>query len=199
MASLQQRLSDLITAIGADIKALQASVGGTPDKHNAYGFAQTVSGNAHTYLLGSDIDIPNGKLQLGSVYRIKFNVVKTAAGTTAPAIAIRIGTAGSTADTIRSTLTFAAQTAVIDEGVFEIDVVFRSTGALGSIQSLGRLIHRLVTTGLNITAVNTVVLNTSASFDTTPSNQIIGVSVNPGASAAWTVTVVTAELVNLAA
>lgn len=198
MASLQDRLSDLITAIGADIKALQSAVGGTPDKHNAWGLAQSISGNAHTYLSGSDIAIPNGKLKLGTVYTIKFNVVKTAAGTAAPAIAIRIGSAGTTADSIRSTLTFASQTAVIDEGVFEIDVVFRATGTLSTIQSLGRLIHRLVTTGLNNTAVNTVVLNTSGTFDTTPSNQIIGVSINPGASAAWTVTVVTASLVNLA-
>lgn len=199
MASLQQRLSDLITAIGADIKALQAAVGGTPDLHNGWGIAQSISGNAHTYLAGSAISIPNGKLQIGTAYRLKFNVVKTAAGTTAPVVVVRIGTAGTTADTIRATLTFAAQTAVADEGTIEVDVVFRATGAIGTIQALGRLMHRLITTGLNVTASNTFVLNTSANFDTTPSNQIIGVSVNPGASAAWTVTLVTADLVNLAA
>jgi predicted ester cyclase len=39
---------------------------------------------------------------------------------------------------------------------------------------------------------------TSGGFESTVSNSIIGISVNGGASAAWTVQIVQAELINLA-
>lgn len=191
--SLATRLSDLITAIGADIKALQNR---TTDQHNTSVAAQTL-GAADTYLTGSVISIPQGKIKVGTKYRVRFNVVKTAAGVAAPVITCRVGTAGSTADTARAALTFAAQTAVIDEGYFECDFIFRQSGATALIQGLGNLWHRLVTTGLNITAAFTSVLNTGAAFDVTGASLKIGVSVNPGASSAWTVSVASAELSNL--
>jgi hypothetical protein len=192
MASLATRISELITAIGADIKALQTR----DTSYNASTSAQSgISGD--TYLAGSSIAIPQGKIKAGTIYRCKFNVVKTAAGTGAPVISVRVGTAASTADTARATLTFAAQTAVVDEGIFEVDCVFRAAGASAVIQAIGRLIHRLATTGLNVTAINTIVLNTGASFDITGSNLKIDLSVNAPNPSSWTVSLVSAELINL--
>lgn len=191
--SLQTRLGSLITAIGADIKALQNR---TYDQRNA-SVANQSPGTGDTYITGSDVVIPQGKVKAGTTYRCKFNVVKTANATAAPVISVRVGTAGSTADTARATLTFAAQTGAIDEGVFEVECVFRAAGASAIIQALGRLVHRLVTTGLNVTAVNTVVLNTGASFDVTGAGLKIGLSVNAGSPASWTISLVSAELVNL--
>lgn len=192
MASLQSRLSDLITAIGADIKALQNR---TQEQHNVStanqsGFA------ADTYLTGSDVPIPQGKVRIGTKYRVRFNVVKTAAGVAAPIITVRVGTAGTTADTARAVLTFAAQTAVVDEGEFEIEVVFRASGVSAILQAMGILGHRLAATGLS-TSNNSVAVNTGAAFDVTGANLKMGLSVNGGASAAWTVNIVSAELVNL--
>jgi hypothetical protein len=192
--SLQTRLSSLITAIGADIKSLKNS----KDAHAASVAAQTVAGNADTYLAGSSIAIPQGKIQAQTIYRCKFNVVKTAAGVQAPTIGIKVGTAGTAADTTRATLTFAAQTAVIDEGWFEVECTFRQAGATAIIQAVGNLLHRLITTGLNVTGLFTSVLNTGAQFDVTGANLKIGAVVNPGASASWTVSLVSADLVNLA-
>lgn len=193
MASLATRLSDLITAIGADIKSLKT----TKDLNNASIANQTL-GTGDTYLTGSDIAIPTGKIQAKTVYRCRFNVVKTAAGVAAPVITVRVGTAASTADTARGSATFAAQTGAIDEGILEVECGFRAAGAAAIIQTIGKLWHRLSTTGLNVTAPITVVLNTGASFDITAANLKIGCSVNAGAASAWTVSLVSAELVNLA-
>jgi len=151
-----------------------------------------------TYLTGSSIAIPNSSLQAGARYRLVFDVSKTAAGTATPIITIRVGTAGTTADTARLTFTFLAQTAVADIGTFEFWVTFRTVGSGTSavIQGTGQVRHRLQITGLQ-NLVSTTLQVTSGGFDSTVSNLIIGASVNGGASAAWTVQMVQSELNNL--
>jgi len=71
---------------------------------------------ADTYLVGSSVPVPLGLLKATSKYRCRFTVTKTAAGVATPIVTVRFGTAGSTADAARCTLTFAAQTAAVDEG-----------------------------------------------------------------------------------
>jgi hypothetical protein len=152
-----------------------------------------------TYVAGSNISIPNGRLQAKTIYRCQIYVSKTAAGTASPALNIRIGTAGTTADTSRGGITFTgAGTAAADKGIFDITASFRSVGSGTSavLQSLCRLTHALSITGLNV-EVSPVAVAVSGGFDSTVASSIIGVSVNGGASAAWTIDYVTAELVNL--
>lgn len=193
MASLQSRILDLITAIGADIKTLTNR---NYDVHVASTAAQTGFAT-DTYLAGSGVTVPVGKIKVGTKYRCKFNVVKTAAGIAAPVITIRMGTLGTTGDAAITTLTYAAQTGAIDEGEIEVVVVFRAVGAAaGVVQAIGNLLHRLVTTGLNVTGTFTSVKNTSASFNSTTPTKI-GLSINAGTSAAWTVELVEAEVLNL--
>ena len=151
---------------------------------------------ADTYLTGSSINV-NGLLKAGTRYKLVFDVNKTAAGVAAPTIIVRFGTAGTTADAARATLTFLAQTAAADDGTFEVYVTFRTVGATGVIQAIGTLTHRLQITGL-ANLPSPTVRATSAAFDTTVANSIIGVSVNGGASASWTVQLVQATLENLA-
>lgn len=198
--SLQLRLADLITAIGADIKALQAAAGGTPDRYNASTINQTISGNTDTYIAGSGCIVPQGKVKVGTTYKCKFNVVKTAAATAAPVVTVRLGNTGTTADASRAALTFAAQTAVIDEGQFEIEVVFQTAGASATCQALGSLIHRLgfgtTPTGLSTSGAS-VVINKGASFDVTGSGLQIGLSLNAGPSSSWVLSLVSSELKNL--
>ena len=194
--TLQSRLADLITAIGTDIKALQAAAGGTPSQFNVLLTNQATSGSADTYLVGSSINIPQGKIKVGTIYKCKFNAVKTNAGVAAPVATIRVGTAGSTADSSRAALTFAAQTAVVDEGVIEIEVTAQAAGASTVFQAVGSLGHRLTTTGLS-TSVTSVAINKGAPFDSTGAGLKIGVSINPGASGVWTISFVSAELKNL--
>jgi len=152
-----------------------------------------------TYLIGSSIPIPDSSLKIGSRFYCVFNVTKTGAGTVTPIINIRFGVNGSTADTTRGTLTWTAQTAAADEGVYEIWATFRAVGSGTSavLQTLGRLTHRLVATGFGNTAVSEPEIATSGGFDSTVSNSIIGLSVNGGTSASWTVQLVQAQLENL--
>jgi len=193
--SLETRLAALITAIGADIKALTNR---TVDRHNASVANQAIGGNTDVYIAGSNVDIPQGKAKAGTKYRLKFNVVKTANGTAAPVLSIRVGTAGAVGDAARAALTFAPQTAVIDEGVFEIEADFRTVGAgtAAVLQALGVIGHRLAATGLS-TSNNSVAINTGGGFDSTLANLKIGASVNAGVQSAWTLSLVSAELVNL--
>lgn len=153
---------------------------------------------ADTYLAGSNILLGSG-MTVRAMYRLRFNVLKTAAGVAAPIINVRVGTAGTTADVSRGAMTFQAQTAVADDGMFEVMSTFRTVGAgtAAVLQSSARLTHRLSITGLG-TGVSEQEIATSAGFDSTVAGLQIGCSVNGGASAAWTVQLVQAELVNLA-
>ncbi len=149
-----------------------------------------------TYLTGSSIAIPSGGLKVGTRYHLIFDVSKTAAGTATPVITVRFGTNGSTADTARLTFTFLAQTAAADIGTFEVWITFRAVGASGVMQGTAQARHRLSTTGLQ-NQPGTTLQVTSGAFDTSVANSIIGVSVNGGTSASWTVQLVQAELDNL--
>lgn len=151
-----------------------------------------------TYLTGSSIAIPSGALKAGTRYHLIFDVSKTAAGTATPIITIRFGTAGSTADTALLTFTFLAQTAAADIGTFEVWATFRSVGSGTSavLQGTAQVRHRLQITGLQ-NLVSTTLQVTSGGFNSTTANAIIGASVNGGASAAWTVQLVQAELTNI--
>ena len=191
--SLQSRLELLASAIGADIKSLR-----NESVHNVQTAASQAFGNGATYLTGSDCLIPTGKIKAGTKYRCKFNIVKTAAGTAAPVFTVRVGTAGTTADTARATLTMAAQTAVADEGVVELEVIFKASGASAVLQAIATLGHRLAATGLSTSNHDTKIA-TSAAFDATVAGLKIGVAIDAGNQAAWTISFVSAELVNLAA
>jgi hypothetical protein len=173
--------------------------GGGGTRHNSSVASQGPGFASDTYLVGSSIVIPDGRLQAKSMYRCVFSVTKTAAGVATPIINIRFGTAGTTADASRAVLTFAAQTAVVDQGMFTILANFNTVGSGTSavIGAAGTLSHGESNLGLGVerTGMRT---NTGGGFDSTVASSILGVSVNGGASAAWTIALVQADLLNLA-
>lgn len=148
---------------------------------------------ADTYLTDSDLLIPGFGMQAKSCFMWELSLTKTdAASTATPSYNIRIGANRTTADTARLTLTGPAQTAATDAGVIRIIVVVRSVSASGVIQGTIYMDHNLAATGLANNA-SSVVEGTSAAFDNTAlGGQYIGLSINNGASAAWTVTQVRA-------
>ncbi len=162
--------------------------------YNSSTAAQGAGFASDTYLTGSFILFPTAP-KVGTKFKLKFDVSKTAAGTATPIITVRLGTAGSTADTARNTFTFSAGTAATDVGTFEVDCVFRAVGASAVLQGRCALTSQ-ATTG--ISSLLKTQQSTSGSFDSTTAGLGIGVSVNGGASAAWTVQLVDAELVNTA-
>lgn len=165
---------------------------------NQTGFA------SDTYLTGSYVTIPTNpaggnRLQAKAKYRVRFSVTKTAAGTATPIVNVRLGTAGTTADTSRLTITHTAQTAAIDTMSYDLSVVFRTVGSGTSavIAGVGILDHTLASTGFSVSNTS-IVQAVGSGFDSTVANLGIGMSINGGTSASWTVSVVEAELYNLA-
>jgi hypothetical protein len=152
-----------------------------------------------TYLVGSSINIPSQGPKVGTKYRCKFDVSKTAAGTATAVVTLRYGTAGTTSDTARLTFTFTAGTAAADLGTFEIEAVFRTVGSGTNAVLQGRatITHQLsATTGI-VNLVAPTLQVTSGGFDSTVAASIIGISVNGGASAAWTIAMVDTTLENI--
>lgn len=153
-----------------------------------------------TYLVGSSILLQSLVPRIGTKYVCSFDVSKTAAGVATPIIIVRFGAAGSVADAAILTFTFPAQTAIADVGTFEVVCAFRSVGAAGTLIGRASLIHKGTATGLTGLSIEpgpTVVPAVSAGFNTALANAIIGLSITPGAAAAWTIQLVTAEVDNI--
>lgn len=150
-----------------------------------------------SYLVGSAIAIPAGRLKAGTRYVLAFDANKTAAGVAGAILTLRFGASGTTGDAALGALTFPVQTAAADDGRFTLEATFRSAGPSAVVQAVAALTHTLSATGLS-TVAGPVRRMTSAAFDATAANMQIGVSVNGGAAAAWTVSLVQARLENLA-
>ena len=160
---------------------------------------QIASHSADTYYLGMPITY-NGatRVRAGTFFRWAWRSQKGAAGTATPTYIIRVGTAGTTADTARVTMTGAAQTAAADEAYFIVEVGFRVVGASAVLVANHFLAHRLATTGFSVTANNVMMTPVvSGTFDSGVAGSIIGLSVNPGASGAWVTDLVALDAVNM--
>lgn len=159
--------------------------------------ADEVANAVDTYLAGSKITVPQHGLQAGTIFKWVIGMTKTAAGIAAPIWNIRVGTAGTTADAARVTFTSpSAQTAATDAGQVEIYAILRNTGAAGVMAGVLSLWHNNATTGF-ASVSQIVVQATSAGFDTTTANLLVGISVNPGAAGVWTHQVIASEAFNI--
>jgi hypothetical protein len=147
-----------------------------------------------TYITGSSLVIPSGWVAVGALYRLRISVGKTAAGTAATTINIRIGAAGSVADTSRVLFTMGLGTAAVDTGYYEITAMFRTVGASAVLQGTLALTSNLTITGLS-NAVKAREVTGGAFNSSAIVGQIIGASYNGGASAAHTMQWVRSQLV----
>lgn len=157
--------------------------------------AQVIT-TSRTYIAGSNILIPAGALQVGTMFRWTFDVTKSAAGTAAATYDIAFGTAGTTADTARVSFAKPAGTAAADAGQVVITAVCRGpVGASGVVAGHFQLTHNLAATGhavIPCVDVTTV----SAAFDiTAPTN--VGLCLTGGASDSVTIQLAVAEAWNL--
>lgn len=157
--------------------------------------AQGAGFSSDTYLTGSNVAIPAGYPVVGTTYKLTLSVTKTAAGTATPTLTVRVGTAGSTADSSRCAFTWGAGTAAADTGIVDVLCTFRTVGSGTSavLQGMANIRNVLASTGL--TNVTKTVVTTGGGFDSTVSSLIIGASWNGGASASHTVQLVRAELI----
>lgn len=149
----------------------------------ASGAAAGTASGVDTYIAGLPL---GGRIQQYTRLEWTVMVSKTAAGIAAPIFTFRTGTAGTVSDTSRVPLTSAkAQTGAIDTGVYDCFAVIRTGGTSGIMVAGYQMSHNLVTTGLSAQAADAQV-GVSSAFDITPSNLIVSLSINPGASSVWT-------------
>ena len=155
-----------------------------------------------TYLTNSDILIPSFGVQAKTQFLWTLSASKSGAGTAQPVYSIRIGALRTVVDTARLTLTGPAQTAIADIGTLCIMCTVRSVGGAGVIQGTAYWTHR--GTAANTTTSGTGFANDStghvegsgAGFDNQNlGGSYIGLSINGGTSASWTVTQAQAEAV----
>lgn len=163
--------------------------------------AQGAGFSSDTWVTNSDIIIPTyGFLQTKSQFLWKLSASKTGAGTAAPVYTIRTGSNRTTADTSRLALTGPAQTAIADIGTLMVMATIRSVGASGVLQGTAWWEHRgtAISSTIGVGFANDGtghIEGSSAGFDMTAlSGLYVSLSINGGASAAWTVTQVQSQV-----
>lgn len=165
--------------------------------------SQSPAANATTYLTGSNIAIPASGLQLESRFRWTFPVTKTAAGTAAKSLLVKLGTTGTTADATILTFALPVGTAVADTGFCRLETVIRGPlGAACVMQGYCDFVHNIgsvaatATTGL-INVARLLLLATSAGFNSGTAGLICGLAFTAGVSEAWTIPQLNAESIGL--
>lgn len=156
--------------------------GGTLAKNTSTG--QQTGFASDTYLTGSAITIPSFGMEVGQIYKWEVGIEKTAAGTAAIVCTVRTGTNGTTADTSRAALTqTVAQTATASVKTMYVTALVRTVSASGVIVAHMDFGGSGSTTGFG--DGDRIV---SSTFDNTAlAGQFIGLSLNGGASASYTI------------
>jgi hypothetical protein len=151
-----------------------------------------------TYVTNSGILIPSFGMKAGQLFRWTITLSKTNAGTAAAVVAVRVGSGQSTSDTTRLTLTQAAaeaQSALVASAVLIVVAGVRNVsasgvlaGGFGFTQTYQATAGNLAFGGGNDAA--------SSTFDNSAmAGLYAGLSINAGASSAWTITHLAAELI----
>jgi hypothetical protein len=179
---------------------LRAWAGNTNVNTSGATAAQTPAATVRTYIVGSAITVPTGKLRIGTFFKWQFDMTKTAAGSASSTFDICFGTAGTTADTARVSFTKTAGTAAADVGMVTITALVRGPlSASGVVSGNFHLSHVGGATGLlgHCTEPNVDVNTISGTFDVTVASLIVGICITTGASDAITIQQVIAEAGNL--
>lgn len=150
---------------------------------------------ADTYVTNSGLLIPSFGLIAGMYVRWVITGSKTAAGVAQAVYTIRVGSGQATTDTSLLALTAGAQTAAADNGTLVVTAVFRSVGAGSAAVIAGGASWAKTQAGT--AGLGGSLDGVSSGFDSTAkAGQFLGLSINGGASAAWTLTSVAAELIS---
>ncbi len=157
-------------------------------RYSGHSNADQLLGVAETYVTDSGLLVPSSGLQTRTLVRWWLSLSKTGAGLATPVWNIKLGTLGTTGDATRWTHTGVAQTGVAETGSYILTATIRNAGAAATIAGSLQCVRTggLAATGLSSVPVAQV---TSAAFDSSfAAGQIIGLSINPGAGSAWTIT-----------
>lgn len=150
--------------------------GDAPSAPVSVGAVQTIAATT-AIVTGSLIAIPPQGLQIGTTFRWRIPVIKTAAGTTAGSfVAIKLGTTGTTADTTISTGPSTTPTAAVDSGILDINWTITAIGGSGAGVGWVHFIRTGTTTGF-ANAILQLTVMTPTTFNTTTAQQFLSVAV----------------------
>ena len=161
--------------------------------HRASVASQGAGFATDTYVTDSGLLIPSFGVQAQTLIEWVISASKTAAGTATPIYQVRIGANQTTADTSRLTLTGPAATAAVDIGLLSILVLVRTVSASGVIQGSANWTHNGAAAGFANNDAGSVEATSSAFDNTALGGLFVGLSINGGTSAAWTITQVRAQ------
>lgn len=158
---------------------------------------QTINAATTALLTGSLLSVPAGKLRIGTAFKFRLDLSKTAAGTAANTFNFRLGTNGTTADASICAFALPIGTAVVDVGHVEIGITIRGPLSASCLaQGNLTLVHNLSATGL--ATIPAVCIRTlSGTFDATVVNLKASLSCTTAASTVLTFQQVIAEAINL--
>lgn len=166
--------------------------------HGAYRRASVAAQGAgfasDTYVTNSGLLIPGFGMQAGMTFIWWISASKTAASTATPVYTVRIGSNQTTADTSRVALTSSAQTAAADVGLLTIMVTVRNVGASGVLQAHMSWSHNAAAAGFASTDAGAVEASGAGYDNSAQGGLYVGLSINGGASSAWTLTQCVSEL-----
>jgi hypothetical protein len=154
------------------------------ERHNSSTADQVLTASVATSVAGSAINAANVKI--GTTFRWRIIMGKTAAGIASQTFDVKFGTAGAVGDTSRLLMGgTGTQTAVADVAEVDIQVVVRSLGATGTVHGSMTIAHNLASTGFAPTP-NVVNFVLSGTFDLTVANLIASIATTSGASSVTT-------------
>lgn len=157
---------------------------------------QSISAATLTKINGSELQVPSGsQIAVGTVFQWQILATKTAAGTASRTFHVRLGTAGTTADTAVATFTSPAGTAAADAAYIEIIAICVSIASnVATFECSLCLSHNLASTGWATTG-NQILSppGSTATLNISTANLIASVSVQSGTSEAITVRQVFAQ------
>lgn len=156
---------------------------------NASLASATGAASATGVINGTQFPIPPQGIQIGTTFRWTIPMSKTAAGT-ALTIAVKFGTANTTADGSIATMTLTSSAAV-DSGELVITLIVTSLGAAATALATSKMVDRVgTTTGFSTTAAPLqLVQMTMAAFNsglTNPGPAFLGVYVTVNTSGVLT-------------
>lgn len=146
---------------------------------------------ALTLIPGSNILLPPTGFQIGTLFRWKVPISKTAAGVAGRVLSIRVGTTGTTADAIVQTWAAGTATAAIDAGWMDVTYEITAIGASATGVGIMQLHHAGAATPLTglDTRSDPIVIGTPSTFNSVVSTFLqISLSLTTGAAAVETTT-----------
>jgi hypothetical protein len=181
-------LSDASTTSPASMKNISNNIGlantGYTTTLSTAASIQSFTASSANLIQGTSIQIPTNGLYVGSRFRWNIGVRKTAAGVATWTLAVKFGTANTTADTAIASWTSGTNTALADSASFVLDLEILSigSGTAATCKAYAQYVNAQGTTATGLGSLGPA-QTTATPFNSTLATPWLHVDITPGASA----------------